>query len=170
MESSCVTDRAGRRVRYGAKPAEARLGKMWVAARSLAESIQAYHDNPYTYQDKWVEVDTPASSSVSRRVPAKYQTVTLPLNQAPDPEQTSDRATDKQVGGSHYKDMPIQPVQYIVANGLGFREGNVVKYVSRHRRKNGRQDIEKAIHMLELILDDYDTPEAVLQTTVGVTK
>ena len=62
-------------------------------------------------------------------------------------------ALKNQVGGSHYKDSPIQPVEFSHANKLGFIEGSVVKYVSRHRQKNGRQDIEKAIHLLEILLD-----------------
>ncbi len=61
-------------------------------------------------------------------------------------------ALDKQVSGEHYKST-IQPVEFIHANELGFIEGNIVKYVTRHRRKNGRQDIEKAIHYLELLLE-----------------
>lgn len=64
--------------------------------------------------------------------------------------------TDRQEGGSHY-DLPIQPLEYIHKNSLTYMEGNVVKYVSRHRRKNGAQDILKAIHYLELILEyEYD--------------
>jgi hypothetical protein len=63
------------------------------------------------------------------------------------------KATDKQVGGSHYKDMPIQPVQYIHANGLSFLEGNVVKYITRHKTKNGKADVEKALHYCQLILE-----------------
>ncbi len=55
-------------------------------------------------------------------------------------------ALDKQVGGEHYKDMFIQPVQYIHANALGYFEGNVIKYVSRWRKKNGVADLEKAQH------------------------
>jgi len=62
-------------------------------------------------------------------------------------------ATQTQVGGSHYKDMKIQPVDYIHANGLGFIEGCVVKYVSRHKSKNGKQDLEKAKHFLELLIE-----------------
>jgi len=69
-----------------------------------------------------------------------------------------------QVAGSHYKDMPIQPVQFIHANKIPFIEGCVIKYVCRHRSKNGRQDIEKAIHFLQLLLDqeyaNVPTPEA----------
>lgn len=62
-----------------------------------------------------------------------------------------------QVGGSHYTDMAIQPRDYINANNLGYDEANVIKYVSRHKKKGGRRDIEKAIHCLEMILEDqYD--------------
>jgi hypothetical protein len=61
-----------------------------------------------------------------------------------------------QVGGSHYKDMKIQPVEFIVANGLSFLEGNAIKYICRHKVKNGRQDIEKAIHYLQMILENYE--------------
>ena len=65
-----------------------------------------------------------------------------------------DNATDKQVGGSHYKDCAIQPIEYIVKNKLDFLEGNVVKYIARHRTKGeGKKDIEKVIHYAELILE-----------------
>lgn len=65
-------------------------------------------------------------------------------------------ATDKQEGGFHYK-TAIQPIEYIHANKLDFFEGNVVKYVTRHRSKNKAEDIKKAIHYLELILQlDYN--------------
>ena len=51
-------------------------------------------------------------------------------------------ATDRQVGGDHYKTCKIQPVDYIVENNLTFLEGNVVKYITRHRRKGeGASDI-----------------------------
>ena len=58
-----------------------------------------------------------------------------------------------QVGGGHYKDLKIQPVEYIHANSLPFIEGCVVKYVTRHRAKNGRADVEKAIHFLQILLE-----------------
>jgi len=64
------------------------------------------------------------------------------------------QATLKQVGGNHYKDCKIQPIEYIVGNDLTFCEGNAIKYITRHRRKGeGRRDIEKAIHYLEMILE-----------------
>jgi len=64
------------------------------------------------------------------------------------------KATLKQVGGNHYKDCKIQPIEYIVGNDLTFCEGNAVKYITRHRRKGeGAKDIQKAIHYLEMILE-----------------
>jgi hypothetical protein len=69
-------------------------------------------------------------------------------------------ALDKQPGGSHYKDYAIQPVDFITKNKVPFIEGNVIKYVMRHRQKNGRQDLEKAIHYLEMLLElEYPAPE-----------
>lgn len=60
---------------------------------------------------------------------------------------------EKQVGGDHYMGMKIQPVEYIVKNGLGFCEANVVKYLSRHKMKGGKEDVLKAIHYCELLLE-----------------
>lgn len=63
-----------------------------------------------------------------------------------------------QFGGDHYKKMAIQPTDYIVANNMGFCEGNVIKYVSRHRNKGGAEDLRKAIHYLQLLLKhEYGT-------------
>jgi hypothetical protein len=62
-------------------------------------------------------------------------------------------ALDKQVSGNHYQNKGIQPIVYIHANNLGFCEGNVIKYVTRHKEKNGAADIKKAIHYLELLLE-----------------
>lgn len=59
---------------------------------------------------------------------------------------------DKQVGGNHYSSKGIQPIDFIMANNLGFNEGNCIKYVTRHKDKNGKEDILKAIHYLEFIL------------------
>ena len=63
------------------------------------------------------------------------------------------RATLKQVGGNHYKDCKIQPIEYIVANNLTYSEGNVIKYVTRSRRKGGKNDLLKAKHYIEMILE-----------------
>jgi len=63
----------------------------------------------------------------------------------------------EQIGGNHYNNKSIQPIDYIMENKLGFCEGNVVKYVTRHKEKNGAEDIRKAIHYLRFILaNDYN--------------
>ena len=63
----------------------------------------------------------------------------------------------KQIGGSHYKNMKIQPAQFINANDLPFAEGNAIKYICRHRHKGEVQDLEKAKHYIDMIIDrDYD--------------
>ena len=62
-------------------------------------------------------------------------------------------ALNHQVGGAHYRRLKIQPVQYIIANGIGFLAGNVIKYASRYAFKGGAADIRKIIHYCELILE-----------------
>lgn len=59
--------------------------------------------------------------------------------------------TYKQIGGNHYK-TAIQPVEYIHANKLNFFEGNVIKYITRHRAKGGKSDLQKAIHYIEMLI------------------
>jgi|TARA_R100001530_G_scaffold1283_1_gene2247 hypothetical protein len=62
-------------------------------------------------------------------------------------------ASEKQIGGNHYKDRVIQPIDYIVKNNLDFLEGNVVKYITRWREKGGIEDLKKAKHYLELKIE-----------------
>jgi hypothetical protein len=62
-------------------------------------------------------------------------------------------ALGTQVAGGHYKDLKIQPVEYIHANGIGFFEGNVIKYVTRWRDKGGVKDLEKARHYIDLLIE-----------------
>ena len=50
---------------------------------------------------------------------------------------------ETQVGGSHYREMKIQPIEFITANNIGFMEGNIIKYITRHKFKNGVEDIKK---------------------------
>ena len=64
---------------------------------------------------------------------------------------------EKQVGGKHYRGMKIQPAQFINENKLLFAEGNAIKYICRHKLKGKAEDIKKAIHYLEMILErDYN--------------
>ena len=62
----------------------------------------------------------------------------------------------KQIAGTHYMKMVIQPAEFINKNKLPFAEGNAIKYICRHSTKGGVEDINKAIHYLEMIRErDY---------------
>lgn len=69
------------------------------------------------------------------------------------------RADEIQVGGSHYKDLAIQPYTYCQQNNLNYMESCVIKYVTRHQDKGGAQDLDKAIHSLQM-LKEMTYPEA----------
>lgn len=62
-------------------------------------------------------------------------------------------ALEKQTGGNHYMKCSIQPIEYIHANNLPFIEGNIVKYITRWRDKNGVEDLKKVIHYVELLIE-----------------
>ena len=62
-------------------------------------------------------------------------------------------ANARQVGGDHYRNQAIQPWDFIAANELGFFEGNIVKYVSRWKDKDGVADLEKARHYLDKLIE-----------------
>jgi|TARA_R110000803_G_scaffold118946_2_gene187265 hypothetical protein len=66
-------------------------------------------------------------------------------------ERATESALDKQVGGSHYKDFKIQPIEFITANKLSFIQASIIKYICRYDKKNGKEDIDKAIHYCELL-------------------
>lgn len=89
-----------------------------------------------------------------------YQVIGEAAKPAPEPEplhveliEPPQDALDVQVGGDHYKSLAIQPVEYIHANKIGYFEGNVIKYVSRWRAKNGIADLEKAKHYIDLLIE-----------------
>ena len=65
----------------------------------------------------------------------------------------TDSALDSQVGGGHYKKYRIQPVEYAMANNLNYCQANAIKYVTRYRDKGGVQDLEKAIHNIQILIE-----------------
>jgi hypothetical protein len=69
------------------------------------------------------------------------------------------RANEQQVGGAHYAVKAIQPWDYIIANNLGYLEGNVVKYVSRWKDKGGIEDLKKAQHYLQKLIEVTEKPK-----------
>jgi len=72
------------------------------------------------------------------------------LQQAATPKQPT--PLQKQVGGTHYKQFAIQPVEFITANKLGFLEGCIIKRICRHQSKNGIEDLLKAKHEIDLLI------------------
>ncbi len=69
----------------------------------------------------------------------------------------SQPALNRQVGGGHYKHFTIQPVEYITKNNIPYLEGNVIKYVSRWKEKGGFEDLDKAIHYIQLIKELHES-------------
>ena len=71
------------------------------------------------------------------------------------------KALKNQVGGEHYKDCAIQPIEFIYFNNIPFLEANVIKYIVRWKEKNGVQDLEKAKHYIDLLIDLNETKQSI---------
>jgi len=84
--------------------------------------------------------------------PAIYETLTVSTSNEP-VMSASTSSLDIQVGGDHYKDMKIQPVEFITTNNLGFLEGCIVKRICRWREKDGLKDLEKIKHEVDLLIE-----------------
>ena len=67
------------------------------------------------------------------------------------------KPNDTQIGGEHYKNKKIQPITFIMENDLGFCEGNIVKYVTRYKDKNGIEDLMKARHYIDFLIEKLKT-------------
>ena len=63
------------------------------------------------------------------------------------------KSSKKQVGGNHYLKYKIQPVEFIIKNNIGFVEGNIIKYILRFKEKGGAEDLLKAKHYIELLIE-----------------
>ena len=71
------------------------------------------------------------------------------------------RANEKQVGGAHYAVKTIQPWDFIIANNIGYLEGNIIKYISRWKDKGGIEDLKKAQHYLQKLIETHDKERMV---------
>jgi hypothetical protein len=78
----------------------------------------------------------------------------------------NDTVLSQQVGGSHYKNMVIQPVEFIEKNNIGFCAGNVIKYICRYKNKNGIEDLKKARHYIDLLIE-IETADICLQNKLN---
>ena len=79
-------------------------------------------------------------------------------------------ANDEQVGGRHYIEKTIQPWDYIIANNMGYLEGNIIKYVSRYQEKGGVEDLIKASHYLDKLIEvKRNESKRISEITVSTT-
>lgn len=67
--------------------------------------------------------------------------------------ENNESALKNEVGGNHYKEFRIQPIEFIEGNDLGFSVGNIIKYVCRYKHKNGKEDLLKARHYIDLLIE-----------------
>jgi hypothetical protein len=61
---------------------------------------------------------------------------------------------DTQIGGNHYKNYPIQPIEFFIANQVPYAEAAVIKYVLRYKNKNGKEDLQKAKHIIDILIEE----------------
>ena len=76
------------------------------------------------------------------------------IKQALDTALKKPKANDRQEGGDHYQNKAIQPWDYIISNNIGYLEGNIIKYVSRYKEKHGLEDLKKARHYLDKLIEE----------------
>ena len=62
-------------------------------------------------------------------------------------------ALTEQIGGNHYKNMAIQPIEFTHKNNLNFCQGNIIKYITRYKHKNGVEDLKKVKHYVDLLIE-----------------
>jgi hypothetical protein len=109
-----------------------------MSAKDIAKQVKCTRDYVYQLRLKWNKEKQVVKVAQGKTVVQQVITVT---------------PNDVQVGGSHYKEQDIQPWDAIHAWGLGFFSGNVVKYVARHHKKGGVDDLRKARHYLDKLIE-----------------
>ena len=73
-------------------------------------------------------------------------------------EKKIDDPLKTQIGGDHYKHFKIQPIDFFIANNILYAEAAIIKYVLRYKEKNGREDLEKAKHLIDILINNLDSP------------
>lgn len=110
--------------------------------QGIVLSTKCYECFPHLDLPNWKPIAFHAEPKLNRKEYAGLHGTDVPTT-----------ALNTQVGGSHYKDLKIQPIEFIHANQIPFCEANVIKYVCRWKAKNGIKDLEKAKHYIELLID-----------------
>jgi hypothetical protein len=83
----------------------------------------------------------------------EFEQVTGVKMKYPEKAEKEPKASEKQIAGNHYKKLKIQPMQYNLANNMNYAQANAIKYITRYKDKNGIEDLKKAIHCLELLIE-----------------
>lgn len=99
------------------------------------------------YEKKWTDL-----------FPTNQLTGAWPMPNPLPAKEEKKSAFDTQVGGSHYKQFAIQPTEFIYKNNLGFLEGNAIKYLTRWKIKGGLEDLKKARHYVDMLIE-METPK-----------
>ena len=76
----------------------------------------------------------------------------------------TEKPLNTQIGGNHYKNLKIQPIEYIMANNLNYCQGNAIKYLTRYKDKNGLEDLKKAKHYINILIQ-LEYPNEIKDTT-----
>ena len=135
-------------------------GNLGGANRKVEPIDQSWPQNPTKQENKDEDTYTPGPPG-SRNI-GLYKDKPAPAVQRLACEK---KALDVQVGGSHYKDFVIQPIEFIMKNKLNFCQGNIIKYVCRYTDKNGIEDLKKALHYINLLIQlEYGDEDQGIQT------
>lgn len=141
----CVKVKLGPNMCYYAHPSELELETPEPILDLDLNRFKEYNSNSTGY--------IPASESISTiNTPEMDAKGEQSVNLDSTPKSTTSKL-DEQVGGNHYKNLGIQPFEYCMANNLNYGQSNVIKYVTRYRYKNGKEDLEKAIHTLQMLIE-----------------
>ena len=115
---------------------------------------KSYHDGASYIQDHY-DFETRTMCKDYWELVLRLETGELPEIGVPEDflDPTEPSALDMQEGGDHYKDLSIQPIEYITENNLDFIQGNMIKYATRHKDKGGKEDLLKVIHYANLAIE-----------------
>jgi hypothetical protein len=113
------------------------------AVVSLINGVVIYVEEcPFNFDADWLEL---VEDVAEQKTQADFVVAPGNINKS---------AKQIQVGGDHYKNFAIQPIEYILKNNLSFGQGNVIKYVTRYKYKNGLEDLKKAKHYIDLLIEE----------------
>lgn len=135
--------------------------KEWLSVNNLPDWEVTCMKRPSAHafwDDKAIRVDknTGVPSTSSQMIDPQLEAIIKPHAEIERPQKstrTKLKASDRQVGGDHYKQMPIQPYEFCYKNGIPGLESAVIGYVCRHQFKGGIKDVQKAIHLLEVLIE-----------------